>query len=136
MIRGSIEGGLARTWIVCDDVDRWLTPVRQFAPALMPENLAVTIVACQPSEIPAALVGGGQAVLLWGVRREAVIQACDHVAKVSLLAPHVLQVLAAEGLADRELAALSELGCRAIVRHPEQLPGLSRMIHGYFASPA
>ncbi len=79
------------------------------------------------------LSGNDQAVVLWEVRRESLAAACDCLAAVAITSPQVLQLAAVAGLSNRERLVLSEFGCATMVRQPEDLPGLSRMIHGYFA---
>lgn len=99
----------------------------------MPPPLIPCIVPAESSKARAMLTGNEQAVVLWEVRRESLAAACDCLATVAMTYPQVLQLAAVAGLSDRERLLLSEFGCATMVRHPEDLPSLSRMIHGYFA---
>jgi hypothetical protein len=143
MIEIPAQRGIIRPWIVCEAaVDktsvqgaagRWVTAVRRFAPELMPPPLIPSIVPAEPAQARAMLAGNEQAVILWEVRHESLAAACDCLAAVAMTSPQVLQLLAVAGLSDRERLVLSEFGCATMVCQPEDLPGLSQMIHGYFA---
>jgi len=148
MIEIPADRGIIRPWIVCDVAvqnpavqnpavqrasGRWITAVRRFAPELMPPPLIPCIVPAEPPKARAMLAGNEQAVALWEVRRESLAAACDCLAAVAMTSPHVLQLAAVAGLSDRERLVLSEFGCATMVRQPEDLPGLSQMIRGYFA---
>ena len=143
MIEIPADRGIIRPWIVCDVAvqnpavqrasGRWITAVRRFAPKLMPPPLIPCIVPAEPRKTRAMLAGNEQAVVLWEVRRESLAAACDCLAAVAMTSPQVLQLAAVAGLSDRERLVLSEFGCATMVRQPEDLPGLSQMIRGYFA---
>ena len=67
-------------------------------------------------------------------RRDALTSCCDFLASLAIGSADVLQLLAVPGLSDRERLLLSEYRCAAMIRQPEDLPSLSGMIHGYFAT--
>jgi hypothetical protein len=122
-----------RPWVVCEAGDRWLHTVRRFAPEIMPSPLTPASIAAQPSDVPQILASGLPAVVLWEVERESLAIACDHIARAAVTTPEVLQLVAGPQLSGREQIAVSEFGCAASIRHPEDLPGLSALIRGYFA---
>ncbi len=134
MIELPTERQIIRLWIVSEVENRWLTAVRRFAPDMMPRPLIPSIVPAPTPKARAMLVGIDKAVVLWEVRRESLATCCDCLAAVASSSPQVLQLLAVSGLSDRERLVLSEFPCAAMIRQPEDLPGLSQMIHGYFAS--
>jgi hypothetical protein len=134
MIELPAQNGIIRPWIVCEAADRWLNAVRRFAPEMMPQPLIPSIVPAQTPKARAILSGIDQAVVLWEVRRASLAACCDCLAAVAITSPRVLQLLAVAGLSDRERLVLSEYRCAAMIRQPEELPGLSRMIQGYFAT--
>lgn len=123
-----------RLWIVSEVENRWITAVRRFAPELMPGTLIPSIAAASSPKARALLSGIDHAVVLWEVRRESLAACCDSLAAVAISAPQVLQLLAVSGLSNRERIVLSEFRCSAMIRQPEDLPGLSGMIHDYFAA--
>lgn len=122
-----------RLWIVSEVDHRWVTAVRRFAPELLPAPLVPSIVPAESAKVRTMLSGIDKAVVLWEVRRDSLAACCDGVAAVAVSSPRVLQLLATPGLSDRERLALSQFGCAMMIRHPEDLQGLSRLIHGYFA---
>ena len=134
MIELPTQRQIIRPWIVSEVENRWVTAVRRFAPEMMPRPLILSIVPAPIPKARAMLAGIGKAVVLWEVRRESLAACCDSLAAVAISSPQVLQLLAVSGLSDRERLMLSEFRCAAMIRQPEDLPSLSRMIHGYFAS--
>ena len=120
-------------WIVSEVDHRWVTAVRRFAPELMPPPLVPSIVPAESAKARTMLSGIDTAVVLWEVRRDSLAACFDCVAAVAASSPQVLQLLATPGLSDRERLVLSGFGC-AMLRQPEDLQGLSHLVHGYFAT--
>lgn len=133
MIEPPTQRQTIRLWIVSEIESRWVNAVRRFAPEMMPPPLIPSIVPAPTPKARAMLSGIDRAVVLWEVRRESLAASCDCLAAVAFSSPQVLQLLAVSGLSDRERLVLSEFRCAAMIRQPEDLPALSRMIHGYFA---
>jgi len=123
-----------RPWVVCEATDRWLTAIRRFAPEMMPAPLIPAIQPVEPPKARELLAGeGGPAVILWEVG-DSLAAACDCLARTAITSPQLLQWVAGPALSDRERIMLSEFGCAAVIRHPEDLPKLTRMVHVYFAT--
>jgi hypothetical protein len=100
---------------------------------MMPPPLIPAIQSASATKVRAMLAGNDPAVVLWEVQRESLQAACDCLAQTAADAPSVLQLVAGSGLSTAEQIVLSEFPCAATIRHPEDLPRLSAMIHGYFA---
>jgi hypothetical protein len=128
------DPGILRPWIICETGHRWNMAVCRFAPAMMPAPLVPSVFRAKPSNTAASILGDGPAVVLWEVRRESVVAACDHLFQTAIAAPDALQLVAGPELSDRERVVLSEFRCAAVIRHPEHLPRLAPMIRAYFAS--
>ena len=134
MIEFSADRGFVRTWIGCEASDRWLNAVRRFAAEMMPQPLIPAILPAQREKARKMLSGNEPAVVLWEVRRDSLAATCDCLAQTAIAFPQVLQLVAGGGLSDREQIVLSEFRCAAAIRHPEDLPKLAGMVHGYFAT--
>lgn len=134
MVDMPIEREFVRSWIVCEETQRWESAARRFAPEMMPPQLIPAVVPASKTHVRGIVSGIDKAVVLWEVRRESLASACDCLAAVSSAAPNVLQLLAIVGLTNRERLVLSEFRCAATIRHPEELPRLAGMIEGYFAT--
>ncbi|MFK8111266.1 MAG: hypothetical protein AB8B91_03665 [Rubripirellula sp.] len=126
-------GNQLRSWMVCAEHERWITAVRRFAPEMM-APLVPAIHAFQPSQVKASLKTKPnlQAVLLWEVRQGSVLDACDNLAQIRIMARQVFCILAVTELGEREKTVLAELGSAAMIRHPEELPALAGMLKTYF----
>ncbi len=141
MIDSLPEPTTMRRWIVCESGDRWLQALGRFAPGLMPHPLVATVTPAEadsqgPDGLAALLAGQERAVVLWEVQRSHLLRCCDGLAATASRQPKILQLVAAGGLSECELIALTEFNAAVTLRHPEQLPSLAAMIHGYFANPA
>jgi hypothetical protein len=117
----------------------------------MPAPLVPAVIAAQPAKVRGILSGlqalpalqetslaPPSAIVLWEVEPESLASTCDYLAQTSAaarsgLSPRVLQLVAGPDLHDGERIVLSEFGCAATIRHPEDLHRLARLIHGYFA---
>jgi hypothetical protein len=123
-----------RTWIVCESGNRWLQAVRRFAPHMMPPPLTATSLQVEPAGLPRLLQPNLHGVLVLEVRRQSMRTACDLLALRATAAPGILPVVAGSGLSAAERIVLLEFQCAVTIRHPEDLPRLSRLFHGYFAT--
>ena len=135
MIDFAADSGRVRTWLVCESGDRWLHAVRRFAPSMMPAPLIAATRSTEPAQVTSLLTRQSPAVILWEVEPPSLAIACDYLANTADAAPGVLQLVAGSELTDRERISVMEFPCCATIRHPEDLPGLARLIHGYFATP-
>ena len=123
-----------RSWIVCEAGKRWLNTVRRFAPEQMPKPLVAVVLPGEPETVQPMLADQAPAIVLWSVQRDSMVAAADNLAEISTAAPGILQLVASEGLTPREIMILSEFGAATTISRPEDLPRLTPMIHGYFAS--
>ncbi len=126
-------GSAAVPWVVCAEHDRWPRAVRRFVPELMPPNCSIEVLDCSPADAGSVLSGHWRAVVLWQVIPSRLGLYCDLIAKASIATPQFLQLAATTELSPLEQAALSELGAAAIVRHPEDLMKLAKLMGVYFA---
>jgi hypothetical protein len=123
-----------RRWVVCASSQRWLIAVRRFAPEMIPRPLIPVVVPADPPQVPQSLAGQRQAVVLWEVQPDSLAATCDCLARTAIAFPDVLQLVAGSGLSDLDQIALAEFPSAASMNHPEDLPRLTAMIQGYFAS--
>lgn len=130
-----IDSAAIRTWMICEQGDRWQTATRRFITDLMPRDLVAAIsptdwdTAQRFAPVPATK---GGLVLLWEVSPENLATAMETITGVSTIAPHALQLVAQQRLSSAEQAGLLELGVKTIIQAPEQLPSLRSLIHAYF----
>lgn len=122
---------LAR-WIICEQGQRWETAVRRFAPTLLPKERRLVLVNGSLAETRSHLLIPGPKVVLWQFDSDALVQACDRLIQGASLAPDSLQIAGCLDLPLSHQLALGELPVAAFVRHPEELPRLRPMLHGYF----
>ncbi|MGB7344512.1 MAG: hypothetical protein WBD20_09885 [Pirellulaceae bacterium] len=127
-----IDQSLVRSWIVCESGSRWLTASQRFITDLMPAHLTANIVTCENTDVRKLLLRKPRAVVLWEITSANATLLFERISETSLAHPTALQLAAANGLAERDLDALSELGVGAVVAQIEQLPGLSKLVHRYF----
>ena len=133
MLPAAAEVSVHRPWIVCEPQQRWLTAVRRFAPEQLPRPLIPVVMPAEPDAVTTMLVGQGSGVILWSAGRDNLREVCQRLARTAMAAPWVLQLVAEDGLSNRERLILAEFPCAATVRNPEDLPRLRGMIRGYFA---
>jgi hypothetical protein len=79
------------------------------------------------------LAVSGPGVVLWEVRGDQLVAACDGLIQLASCAPNCLPLIACQGVSGRQQIALAELPVAAFVRHPEDLPRLKPVVQGYFA---
>jgi hypothetical protein len=134
MVEVSIDRSDLRRWVVCESGNRWVTAVRRFSPELMPKPLVSEIVPTTATEAIAELTASQDrpAVMLWESWHESLLPVCDQIILAASRCPTALQIVAAVDHTDRERAILQELPCVAIIRHPEDLAALKRLIRAYF----
>lgn len=123
-----------RRWIVCAADPRWLIAVRRFAPELVPRPLVPLVVPAEPAQVAAALAGQHRAVVLWQADPDSLAAVCSRLVQIAIDFPGILQLAATSELSDGDRIALAEFPCATSVRHPEDLPRLTPMMQGYFAS--
>ena len=75
----------------------------------------------------------GTQIVLWEVRGDQLVPVCDRLIQVASIAPDCLQLVAWQGIDERQRIALAELPVTGFVRHPEDLPSLKPIVQGYFA---
>lgn len=122
-----------RTWMICEQGERWITAARRFAPQIMhPLVPALQMVEVADLRNHLQPLGEQPAIVLCEVDRQELLQACDNLAQIKLLAPQALVLLAVAELSGRERSVLGEFGYSALVRHPEDLPVLTGLIRRYF----
>lgn len=129
----SLDRGDPELFLICSQRDRWPRAMRRFMPGLVPPICSVQLQQCPPSDAGDLLAGRSRAIVLWDVIPTELGHYCDLIAKTAVASPSALQLAAVTSLSPAEQAALSELGVDAMVRHPEDLPKLGRLIHVYFA---
>ena len=83
--------------------------------------------------MPSLLSVRGTKIVLWEVRGDQLVLLCDRLIQAASIAPQCLQLVACQGLSERQRIALAELPIAAFVRHPEDLPSLQPIVQGYFA---
>lgn len=138
MIEVSIDRSDLRDWLVCESGQRWVTAVRRFWPLLMPGPLVPSIITVDPKQAIDRLAArrDQRAILLWESTHGSLLPVCEQIIQASRVCPKSLQLVAATGRPESEIAILLELPCAAIVRHPEDLSGLGGMIGSYFRHAA
>ncbi|TWU57801.1 hypothetical protein [Rubripirellula reticaptiva] len=115
---------------------RWFTASRQFVPAMVDPPLMMSIVTISPFEadnIRAHLAGYRRGVVVWDVDRDNLVAVCDRINALAIAMPAVAQIAAAPDLSDGHCLVLSEFRVAATIRHPEDLPGMTRFVGRYFA---
>ncbi len=134
MIEVSIDRADLRDWLVCESSQRWVTAIRRFWPQLMPSHLVPSIINVDSKGAlhRLAMLRDQRAIVLWESTRGSLLPVCEQIIQASRACPKSLQLVAATGRPRSEIAILLELPCAAVVRHPEDLPGLSTMIGSYF----
>ena len=133
MLPAAAEVSVHRPWIVCEPQQRWLTAVRRFAPEQFPRPLIPVVMPAEPDAVTTMIAGQGSGVILWSAGRDNLREVCQRLARTEIATPWVLQLVAEDGLSNRERLILAEFPCAATVRNPEDLPRLTGMIRGYFA---
>lgn len=131
-----VDPGIVRRWIVCETDTRWLTALRRFAPQIMPPNLVPELHTAPRAHALSMLAHAKSTIILWEVRRDSIAVSCECLAHASMLAPNVMQIVAGSDLRFQERLAIAAYPVSATIRHPEDLVGLTRMIHRYFARSA
>lgn len=126
------------TWLVCESGDRWRRAAERFAPAILPSGYEC--LPASPGEVRARAVHAPLLVVLYELPtaqpRETLrsIALCaarrDGPLQLVALEPHFPRVAGAEA----QLAAhIRSLGAAAVLRHPEQLPLVGRLVTRYAA---
>ncbi len=133
MADASIDLHRAARWIICESSGRWVTAVKRFAPQILPPHGVPCVVAASAPKVMALLAVPGPRIILWEIQRDSLVNACECITQAAGSAPDSLQLVACQGLSDRQQIALAELPVAAFVRHPEDLARLKPMIQGYFA---
>ncbi|QDT08058.1 hypothetical protein K227x_64880 [Rubripirellula lacrimiformis] len=133
MIELPVQRSQLRPWLVCESGSRWLTASRRFVPAMMPPPLSASIIPVMPDRITAAISGHRQAVIVWSIQSDDLVDRVDRIRAVSIASPHVLQIAAVTDLSAPQRTVLSELRVSVMMRHVEELPRWQRLIQGYFA---
>lgn len=134
MIELPADRANVRPWIVCESGNRWMTAVRRFVAEMMPPGLAASVIAAEPAKVHAMISPRRPSVVLWEFQPSLFAAVCDAVAATTIAAPKTLQIVASETLSRRQQFVLSELRVTATLRHVEELPRLTGLIQGYFAS--
>ncbi len=122
-----------RPWVISDPSGRWLEGARRFAPQLTPKPLVASVTEATSDQATARIRAESKGVVLWATQPNQFAELCDCVGRAAIERPELLRLVAVEGLSNDELLVLGEFQVSAIVRHPEQLPGLKAMIRRYFA---
>jgi hypothetical protein len=124
-----------RSWMVCESEQRWLMAVRRFATDIM-EPWVPQIQTIEPAALTAYLKTGPRvpAIALWEVRNDSLLDTCDSLTQIGIVASKTLVLFVVTELSARQKLILGEYGCAAMIRHPEELPKLRGMIQGYFAA--
>jgi hypothetical protein len=99
----------------------------------MPPQGIPCVVAASTPKVMALLTMHIPRIILWEISRDSLVSACECITQAASLAPESLQLVACQGISDRQQIALAELPVAAFVRHPEDLARLKPMIQGYFA---
>jgi hypothetical protein len=128
-----IDQSQIRLWLVCESGQRWLTASHRFAIELVPSHLTPNLISVAPETIDSCLIGQRKAIVFWEITPLCVSTILEQVTHLSVTAPRVLQIAAVGDLADHYTTTLSELGIRAMIEKPEQLPSLSGLVKRYFA---
>ena len=79
------------------------------------------------------LAGHQRGIVLWDIRRHDLVAACDRIATLAIAMPGILQVAATTDLSDSHRLMLAELRIAAMLRHPEDLPSIGRLVNRNFA---
>lgn len=120
-------------WIVCESSGRWLRAVRRFAAELTAPHPALPVVSADLAHVPSLLSVGGTKIVLWEIHGDRLVPVCDRLIQVASIAPECLQLIAGQGISERQRISLAELPIAGFVRHPEDLPSLKPILQGYFA---
>lgn len=128
-----VDPGVIRSWLICETGSRWLTAVRRFGPEMLPADLVPKIQSVTSDEILGSLQLSEPSIVLWEVHRDSLATICDSLAKSTAINPRALQIVACHQLTQREQWCLTSFPVAAMVKHPEELPRLTRMMHVYFA---
>ena len=120
-------------WVVCESSRRWSRAVRRFAAQLAAPHPALPVVSAGLAQVPSLLSVRGTKIVLWEVSSDQLVPVCDRLIQAASIAPQCLQLVAWQGLSERQRLTLAELPIAAFVRHPEDLPALQPIVQGYFA---
>ena len=120
-------------WIVCESSNRWARAVRRFSAEILAPHPPLAVVTARVAQVKSLLTASGPKVVLWEVRGDQLVSACDGLIQVAAFAPECLQLIACQGVSGRQRIALAELPVAGFVQYPEDLPRLRPVLQGYFA---
>ncbi len=133
-------------WLIREQGTRWLTASKRFVPALVPGGTRVIIGAQNRDDFRGAAASGCGTIVLWETDRRQLgdlIRRLTRHASWSSDAPasngsgsDTVSVVASLELTAAERMALLELGVRAFVGRPEELPRLASLVRGVVARSA
>lgn len=128
----------ACTWLVCEVNDRWQRTVERFAPEILPGGYEC--LPGSPEEVRVRAAHTPALVILYELSRARSRETLHSIAACASRPEPPLQLVALEldfprdAEIETQLAAqLRILGATAVLRHPEQLPLLGRLVAHYVA---
>tara|TARA_R110002049_G_scaffold4601_4_gene31900 strand:+ start:141984 stop:142421 length:438 start_codon:yes stop_codon:yes gene_type:complete len=129
-----------RQWHVYESSDRWIRFVRRFAPEFVTGEDHVSIKAMGPITADlhrrikqSSVDSAAQRIVLWHVHRDNAPHAAAAIAQSRVLRSADVHVAAIGDLSTAGQMALSELGVNVLIRRPEQLPMLRKMVRLHYA---
>lgn len=124
------------TWLVCEVRDRWQRSVERFAPAILPGEFEC--MAARVGEVRARAVHTPLLVILYELPTARPRETLRSIAVCAARRDPPLQLVAMEpelpvdvGTEMQLAAHLRSLGAAAVLRHPEQLPLVGRLVARY-----
>jgi hypothetical protein len=120
-------------WLVCESGHRWRQSVVRLTSDWLSNQESITFRSLLASEVSVSTSRLPYGVLLWELDAASLVPAIQAIGSLSVDRDRWLQIVAVDRLSHRDRCAVSEMGVAAVVRHPEELPSLARMISGHFA---
>lgn len=126
------------TWLVCESGDRWRRAIERFAPAILPTGYEC--LPSTPGEVRARAVHTPLLVVLYELRIAQPRETLRSIALCAARRDRPLQLVAFERHFPRDVGAeaylaahIRSLGASAVLRHPEQLPLVGRLVARHVA---
>lgn len=112
-------------YLVHERGNRWFNASKRFVPTMLPANVRVMLRSVTTEDLIVAASTGLPTIVVWEADRAGLGEWVGRFTRLASTLSPVFPVVATSDLTSSERLALLELGVRAFVARPEELPRLA-----------